>query len=70
MWNIGRLIDAYQRARQEGTEGTDDAMLVERLGIPVRVVEGSKLNIKVTTAEDLILAEALLKIKAVITDGW
>jgi 2-C-methyl-D-erythritol 4-phosphate cytidylyltransferase len=59
---------AYQKARQEGTAGTDDAMLVERLGIPVRVVEGSKLNIKVTTAEDLILADAILKMKAVISD--
>ena len=38
---------------------TDDALLVERLGVPVAVVEGSANNIKITTPEDLILAEKL-----------
>ena len=40
---------------------TDDAALVERLGMPIKVVEGSYDNIKITTPEDLIVAEALLK---------
>jgi 2-C-methyl-D-erythritol 4-phosphate cytidylyltransferase len=35
--------------------------LVERLGIPVRILQGSRFNIKITTPEDLVLAEALLK---------
>ncbi|MBV9215987.1 MAG: 2-C-methyl-D-erythritol 4-phosphate cytidylyltransferase [Acidobacteria bacterium] len=39
---------------------TDESMLVERLGIPVTVVEGSTRNIKVTRPEDLALAEVLL----------
>jgi 2-C-methyl-D-erythritol 4-phosphate cytidylyltransferase len=39
---------------------TDDAAMVEHLGEPVRLVQGSRLNIKVTTQEDLALAEALL----------
>ena len=41
--------------------GTDDAALVERAGHPVRVIRGSYDNIKVTTPEDLILAEEILK---------
>ena len=41
--------------------GTDDASLVERLGIPVRVVESDYRNIKVTTPEDLLVAGALLR---------
>ena len=41
---------------------TDDAMVVENLaGYPVRLVEGSYENLKVTTPEDMILAEALLR---------
>ncbi|MEP7270408.1 MAG: 2-C-methyl-D-erythritol 4-phosphate cytidylyltransferase [Acidobacteriota bacterium] len=40
---------------------TDDAMLVERLGAPVAIVEGSESNIKITTAEDLSLAEHILE---------
>jgi 2-C-methyl-D-erythritol 4-phosphate cytidylyltransferase len=41
--------------------GTDDASLVERLGVPVKIIEGSRLNFKITTPEDLVLAEAILK---------
>jgi 2-C-methyl-D-erythritol 4-phosphate cytidylyltransferase len=40
---------------------TDDAMLVERMGLAVRLVAGSPRNLKVTTPDDLVLAEALLK---------
>ena len=40
---------------------TDDALLVERLGMPVAVVEGSPNNIKITTPEDLVLAEKLFE---------
>lgn len=47
---------------QRGIEdSTDDAGLVERLGIPVKVVRGDYENIKITTNEDLIAAEAFLK---------
>ena len=51
------LREAHQRA--EG-EATDDAALVEKLGYQVKVFEGSPRNIKVTTAADLALVEALL----------
>ncbi|MBM4037873.1 MAG: 2-C-methyl-D-erythritol 4-phosphate cytidylyltransferase [Planctomycetes bacterium] len=42
------------------SEATDDAQLVERLGHPVAIVPGSNLNLKITTPEDLALAEAIL----------
>lgn len=51
---------AYQRAQQEGFLGTDDASLVERLNIAVKVVEGEYTNLKVTTPEDLKIIESLL----------
>jgi 2-C-methyl-D-erythritol 4-phosphate cytidylyltransferase len=41
-------------------DATDDAALVELLGEPVRLVPGSRDNLKVTTPEDLALAEALI----------
>ncbi len=57
-----RIIqEAYKKAVQDDYYGTDDASLVERLGIPVEVVPGSCTNIKITTPDDLILAEAFLK---------
>jgi 2-C-methyl-D-erythritol 4-phosphate cytidylyltransferase len=41
--------------------GTDDAMLVERLGHRVRVVRGSESNVKITTPEDLRRARGLIR---------
>ncbi len=53
------LLDAY--AARQGLAATDCAQLVERLGHPVTVVPGSPINLKITTSEDLRLAEAALK---------
>lgn len=53
------LLDAY--AKRGGFQATDDAQLVERLGQPVTVVPGSPINMKITTQEDLRLAEQALK---------
>ena len=53
------IRDAHERARQEGVEGTDDAELLERTGHPVKVVQGSAFNLKITTPEDLKLAELI-----------
>jgi 2-C-methyl-D-erythritol 4-phosphate cytidylyltransferase len=55
------LLEAHEKARAEGFCGTDDASLVERLGVPVAVVEGSPFNFKITAPDDLMLAEALGK---------
>ncbi|MCA9248179.1 MAG: 2-C-methyl-D-erythritol 4-phosphate cytidylyltransferase [Planctomycetales bacterium] len=54
------LLEAY--AKRAGFVATDDAQLVERIGQPVSIVECSRLNIKITTKEDLRLAEQILKI--------
>ncbi|MGD8226904.1 MAG: 2-C-methyl-D-erythritol 4-phosphate cytidylyltransferase [Desulfobacteraceae bacterium] len=55
------ILMAHSRALERGWEEvTDDALLVERVGIPVKVVEGSEDNIKVTTPQDLELVKFLL----------
>ena len=57
---ISILKEALAKARADNFVGTDEASLVERLGISVQVVLGDAANIKITSPEDLILAEALL----------
>ena len=47
------LREAHDKARRDGIVGTDDAMLVERLGHAVRVVRGLPGNVKITTPDDL-----------------
>ena len=54
------IRNAHEAALQSGVRATDDAALVERLGAEVRMIEGSYRNIKITTPEDLLLAEAFL----------
>lgn len=51
---------AHQDAYDERFYGTDDAMLVERMGLPVRMIHGSYVNIKMTTPEDLAFGETLI----------
>jgi len=60
----GLILRAHHAAREAGFTGTDDAQLVEHLGEPVYVVEDSPHNIKITTPEDLVVAEALLEWRA------
>ncbi len=55
------LRRAYERAREEGFRATDDASLVERYGGTVKILMGSHRNIKITTQDDLVIAEALLR---------
>ena len=52
------LLDAHHGANQDVT---DDAAMIEALGHPVKMFLGAYENVKVTTAEDLVIAEALLK---------
>ena len=54
------LRDAYKDADVNNPLLTDESALVERLGHPISVIEGSARNIKITTAEDLAIAEAIL----------
>ncbi len=55
------IVRAHRQARRDGFVGTDDALLVERLGHRVEVVEGSPENLKITTPTDLAVAETLLR---------
>jgi len=55
------IMEAHKKALEEGFTGTDDAILIERLGLPLKLVMGSYDNIKITTQEDLVLAEAIAK---------
>jgi len=56
------ILNAHHKALKQGwEEATDDALLVEKSGITVKVVEGSEKNIKVTTPDDLELARFLLR---------
>jgi 2-C-methyl-D-erythritol 4-phosphate cytidylyltransferase len=65
VFRIDWLREALAKAAAEGVRGTDDAALVERLGLEVRLVLGPPTNLKITTIADLALAEALLRLEAV-----
>lgn len=54
------IVRAHDAAAGAGGSATDDAVLVERLGHPVALVPGSRTNIKITSPDDLAMAEALL----------
>lgn len=55
------LKRAYEKAYNDNFYGTDDAALVERMGEKVKMVEGSYENIKITTNEDMLIADALMQ---------
>jgi len=57
------LQQAYAAAAAEGRFSTDDAARVERLGLPVALVQGDDRNIKITTPIDLAIADAIM-------EGW
>jgi 2-C-methyl-D-erythritol 4-phosphate cytidylyltransferase len=54
------LRAAHESAAAAGFDATDDAMLLERIGELVVIVDGDERNLKVTTPDDLVVAEALL----------
>jgi 2-C-methyl-D-erythritol 4-phosphate cytidylyltransferase len=55
------LVEAYGKRAELGRDITDDSQLIEAAGHTVYLVQGSTTNIKITTREDLTLAEAILK---------
>lgn len=55
------LYDAFVEARKDNFTGTDESSLVERLGIKVKILQGSYRNIKITTQEDMLIAGAFMK---------
>jgi len=54
------ILEAYKKAFDASFIGTDDSSLVERMGVKVRILEGDYENIKITTMEDLVLAEKMI----------
>ena len=71
VWNIQTpqifsytaIREAHERARQQNmADITDDAMVIERFGnMKIKLVEGSYENIKITTPEDIVVAEKILE---------
>ena len=57
----GVLAGAIDEATRSGFVGTDEASLVERIGVKVKVVEGDYHNIKITTPEDIGIGEGILE---------
>jgi 2-C-methyl-D-erythritol 4-phosphate cytidylyltransferase len=55
------IVKLHQHARELGIYGTDDAMLAEHFGHPVKIVPGSYRNIKITTPDDLVIATAFVR---------
>jgi 2-C-methyl-D-erythritol 4-phosphate cytidylyltransferase len=60
-FRFGLIQAAHAAAQAEGFLGTDDASLMERQGFPLHIVMGDYRNIKITTPEDMALAQAFLK---------
>lgn len=60
-FNYDVLDEASQKAKVDNFLGTDESMLVERIGHPVRMIESTYDNVKMTTQEDLTFGEILLK---------
>ena len=55
------LLKAFEKANKTGFVGTDESVLIEQMGFDVFVEEGHYDNIKITTAEDMMIAEAFVK---------
>jgi len=68
-FQVDVIREAHYRATEDGFVGTDDASLVERLGVKVHILPGSYTNIKITTPEDLALANLFLKMNALSEEG-
>jgi 2-C-methyl-D-erythritol 4-phosphate cytidylyltransferase len=69
MFRYGRLCEALDRAHAEGRTPTDEAQALEWIGERPVVVEGSTTNLKITSADDLVIAVALLAAHAGVGAG-
>lgn len=55
------ILKAHKKAKEDKYLGTDDGVLVERLGYRVKIIEGKYENIKITTTDDLLIGETIVK---------
>ncbi len=60
-FDVKLLKECHEKGRKLGWEVTDDAALLEKCGLPVKVVQGEETNLKITTPIDLAIAEFILK---------
>lgn len=60
-FQLSLLKEAHEKAMEDGFLGTDDSSLVERMGHPVKLIQGGYYNIKITTPEDLELAAGYMR---------
>jgi 2-C-methyl-D-erythritol 4-phosphate cytidylyltransferase len=58
------ITKAYEKAKADGLKATDDSFLVERFGKKVKMIAGSYDNIKITTPNDLVIAESIIRRRA------
>lgn len=63
-FDVSILNKCHLRGQEERWEATDDAMLFEQCGYPVKIVQGEETNLKVTTPVDLAIAEFILRQRA------
>jgi 2-C-methyl-D-erythritol 4-phosphate cytidylyltransferase len=61
---LADMLRAHEAGMRDGVDATDDAMLLERIGVTVHVVPGSPENFKVTLPEDLARAEHAMALRA------
>lgn len=61
LFRFSLMLEALTKAQESGLVATDEAAAIEALGMPVKIVEGRSDNLKITSQEDLALAEFLLK---------
>jgi 2-C-methyl-D-erythritol 4-phosphate cytidylyltransferase len=69
MFRYGRLCEALDRALGQGRSPTDEAQALEWMGERPLVVEGSTTNIKITSADDLVIAVALMAARSGVGQG-
>jgi 2-C-methyl-D-erythritol 4-phosphate cytidylyltransferase len=64
------IKDAYLHAEEEKRQATDDSTLVVQSGGTVKLIEGSYDNVKITTPEDLLIAECILRKRGELFENW
>ncbi len=68
-FHLDVILEAHRRAAAAGIEVTDDAALAEWAGLPVRLVAGARGNIKLTSQEDIAMADRQLQAEALLEAG-
>lgn len=62
-YQLSVILKAYEKAGEDAMDAKDESVLVNRCGFNIRLIEGDRMNIKITTAEDLMVAESIFSHK-------